>query len=354
MRPYPRWMASALDGLTDAQRDAVTHRGSPLLVIGGPGTGKTEVLVRRLVWLADGGLAPHAVLVLSAQEGLRERIERALERPHEELAIHTRARVLRRAAQRRGAPRRHRPVRRRASARPTGWRCCSSARDELELAHHDFRGRPLALFASFVRRIDRLKAELIDAAASTRRGPPALDGRGRASASASSPACWPPTTACSTERGVFDEGGVLARCVGAAARRRGAARAGRRALPGAARRRLAGPLLRRARAGRRARGRRQRADRGRRRRPGGRPRARRRRRQPAALRRAAPRRLGGLAVAELPLPPARARRRARGRRRRRRRGSARTCAAAPAARSASGARPTSARRRSASRPSSSG
>ena len=36
--------------------------------------------------------------------------------------------------------------------------------DELELAHHDFRGRPLALFASFIRRIDRLKAELIDPA----------------------------------------------------------------------------------------------------------------------------------------------------------------------------------------------
>src|SRR5580704_417837 len=89
MPPYPRWMASALDRLTDAQRDAVTHQGSPLLVIGGPGTGKTEVLARRLVWLADGGLAPHTVLVLSAQEGLRERIELALERPHEELAIYS-------------------------------------------------------------------------------------------------------------------------------------------------------------------------------------------------------------------------------------------------------------------------
>src|SRR5665213_2923400 len=84
MPPYPRWMASALDGLTDAQRDAVTHRGTPLLVIGGPGTGKTEVLVRRVVALADGGLAPHRVLVLSSDHGLRERIERALDRAHEE------------------------------------------------------------------------------------------------------------------------------------------------------------------------------------------------------------------------------------------------------------------------------
>src|ERR1700688_4331868 len=75
MPPYPRCMASTLDGLTDAQRDAVTHQGSPLLVIGGPGTGKTEVLVRRLVWLADRGVAPSDVLVLSSQGGLRERTE---------------------------------------------------------------------------------------------------------------------------------------------------------------------------------------------------------------------------------------------------------------------------------------
>ena len=37
--------------------------------------------------------------------------------------------------------------------------------DELPLSHHDFGGRPNALLASFVRRIDRLKAELVDAAA---------------------------------------------------------------------------------------------------------------------------------------------------------------------------------------------
>ncbi len=35
--------------------------------------------------------------------------------------------------------------------------------DELSLQHHDFGGRPNALLAGFVRRIDRLKAELISA-----------------------------------------------------------------------------------------------------------------------------------------------------------------------------------------------
>src|SRR5580692_2798954 len=141
-------MANALDGLTDPQRDAVTHSGSPLLVIGGPGTGKTEVLVRRVVRLADDGLEPHRILVISAQEDLRERVEVALERAHEDLAIHSFAHLCGTLLS--------------AEARHAG---IDPFADELELSHHDFRGRPLALFASFVRRIDALKAELIDAAA---------------------------------------------------------------------------------------------------------------------------------------------------------------------------------------------
>ena len=35
--------------------------------------------------------------------------------------------------------------------------------DELSLAHHDFGGRPNTLLGGFVRRIDRLKAELVSA-----------------------------------------------------------------------------------------------------------------------------------------------------------------------------------------------
>jgi DNA helicase-2/ATP-dependent DNA helicase PcrA len=152
----------ALDRLSDAQRDAVTHRGSPLLVIGGPGTGKTEVLVRRLVWLADRGLEPHSVLVLSSQEGLRERIELALARAHEELAVYSFSEfcvsLLSAEAREAGVD----PFLEVLSPAARLTMLLDRA-EELDLHHHDFRGRPLALFAGFVRRIDQLKAELIDA-----------------------------------------------------------------------------------------------------------------------------------------------------------------------------------------------
>jgi DNA helicase-2/ATP-dependent DNA helicase PcrA len=153
---------AALHGLTDAQRDAVTHTGSALLVIGGPGTGKTEVLVRRLVWFADAGLAPHRTLVLSTQDGLRERVELALERPHEDLAVHSIAEL---CVLLLGAEARQAGIDPFVEVLGPGQRLAMllDRADELELRHHDFRGRPLALFAGFVRRIDALKAELIDA-----------------------------------------------------------------------------------------------------------------------------------------------------------------------------------------------
>ena len=51
-------MPDPLDGLNDAQREAVTHPDGPALVIGGAGTGKSEALARRFAWLAAQGAPP--------------------------------------------------------------------------------------------------------------------------------------------------------------------------------------------------------------------------------------------------------------------------------------------------------
>jgi superfamily I DNA/RNA helicase/RecB family exonuclease len=48
-----------------AQREAIIHSGSPLLIIGGPGTGKTATLVESAVHRIQRGLAPEKLLILA-------------------------------------------------------------------------------------------------------------------------------------------------------------------------------------------------------------------------------------------------------------------------------------------------
>jgi superfamily I DNA/RNA helicase/RecB family exonuclease len=51
--------------LSPAQREVVRHVGGPLVVLGGPGTGKTRALEQRYLRLASSpGLAPHRILFL--------------------------------------------------------------------------------------------------------------------------------------------------------------------------------------------------------------------------------------------------------------------------------------------------
>ena len=54
-----------LDALNDDQRRAATHRGGPLLILAGAGTGKTGTLVARAAWLRDQGVQPSRILLLT-------------------------------------------------------------------------------------------------------------------------------------------------------------------------------------------------------------------------------------------------------------------------------------------------
>jgi DNA helicase II / ATP-dependent DNA helicase PcrA len=67
-----------LAGLTDEQRRAATHQGSPLCIVAGPGTGKTRTLTCRIAHSIAGGLDPARVLAVTftqkAAGELRERL----------------------------------------------------------------------------------------------------------------------------------------------------------------------------------------------------------------------------------------------------------------------------------------
>jgi DNA helicase-2/ATP-dependent DNA helicase PcrA len=149
------------DGLLPAQVAAVTHRGGPLLVLGAAGSGKTRVIEARFGALVQDGCAPHEIAVLTptaaGADSLRARLEETIERGYDQLHVTTAAELATLLLEEVGWSS--------EAVLGAGDRLAMLLEriDELSLREHDFGGSANALLGGFVRRIDRLKAELIGA-----------------------------------------------------------------------------------------------------------------------------------------------------------------------------------------------
>lgn len=159
---------------TEPER-VVAHEAGPLLVQGAAGTGKTELLARRLARLAGEGLGPERVLVIGSTRAtarrLRQRSEALIEGPFEELWIGSWAtlgeRLLREHSEAAGLDPFFDvlgPAERLAML--------LDRLDQLPLRRHEIRGNPAGLLARLLARIDALKADRV--------GPTSLAERVRA------------------------------------------------------------------------------------------------------------------------------------------------------------------------------
>ncbi|EPJ44238.1 MAG: DNA-dependent helicase II [Osedax symbiont Rs1] len=76
-------VTAIIDGLNDAQREAVTAPVENMLVLAGAGSGKTRVLIHRIAWLVKTeGISPYSILAVTftnkAAKEMRGRIEQLL------------------------------------------------------------------------------------------------------------------------------------------------------------------------------------------------------------------------------------------------------------------------------------
>ena len=148
--------------LTPPQQRAIAWENGPLLLIGAPGSGKTEVLARRVARLAADGPGPERVLVIASTRAtaqrLTSRVESLLDGPYEELRIDTweatAERLLREHAEAAGLDPFFGVV-----GRAERLAMLLDRFDELPMRKAgEIRGNPAGLLARLLERIDALKA----------------------------------------------------------------------------------------------------------------------------------------------------------------------------------------------------